>query len=245
LRALNEARSRAGTNLFVDLTSNNNAKITGCHQEFSFEVLSPIPALAAKGPGALDFKGRKLTSNSMSAVVRILKGGKPYLLLPGDMIGSVLTTSLRACPQPNATSTGISTPRRHAARRKGARVCRTHVPGREARARSFLYWEGSHNTPRPRSSREYAPRLHPHTSCVLNCQSIAPRHFRICPRHLSARHARGKIVKTGNQCCGGTAVLDLGGAKHTAGAHRWRAQALRDGSRADCTVPEIHLAFFL
>ncbi len=49
------------------------------------EVLAPNQYIVAKGPGNKDNKGRKLTSNSISVVIRLSLEDKPFALLPGDI----------------------------------------------------------------------------------------------------------------------------------------------------------------
>jgi beta-lactamase superfamily II metal-dependent hydrolase len=49
------------------------------------EVLFPPPELAASGPGGEWGEGERLTSNSMSAAVRLWRGDTPAVLLAGDM----------------------------------------------------------------------------------------------------------------------------------------------------------------
>lgn len=49
------------------------------------EVLGPSKYLAAKGAGSTDRKGRKISNNSVSAIIRLLKDGKPIAILPGDV----------------------------------------------------------------------------------------------------------------------------------------------------------------
>lgn len=51
----------------------------------AIEVLAPNQYIAAKGPGSRDRQGRKLSSNSISAVIRFFFNGKPIVLLPGDI----------------------------------------------------------------------------------------------------------------------------------------------------------------
>ena len=51
----------------------------------SAEVLGPSRYLAGKGPGGRDRDGRKITTNSISAVVRLTVTGKQMVLLPGDI----------------------------------------------------------------------------------------------------------------------------------------------------------------
>lgn len=49
------------------------------------EVLGPSKYLAAKGAGSTDRQGRKISNNSVSAIIRFLKDGKPIAILPGDV----------------------------------------------------------------------------------------------------------------------------------------------------------------
>jgi beta-lactamase superfamily II metal-dependent hydrolase len=49
------------------------------------EVMAPTTYLATKGPGSRDYFNRKISTNSISAVVRIHFDGQPVVLLAGDM----------------------------------------------------------------------------------------------------------------------------------------------------------------
>lgn len=49
------------------------------------EVLGPSAYLAAKGPGSVDRKRRKLTSNSISAVIRLSYENKHIAIFPSDI----------------------------------------------------------------------------------------------------------------------------------------------------------------
>lgn len=49
------------------------------------EVLGPSKYLAGKGPGSMDRAGRKITTNSISAVIRLVVSEKQMILLPGDI----------------------------------------------------------------------------------------------------------------------------------------------------------------
>lgn len=49
------------------------------------EILGPTTYLAAKGPGGKDHYGRRITTNSISAVIRLIYKGMPLVLLTGDM----------------------------------------------------------------------------------------------------------------------------------------------------------------
>jgi competence protein ComEC len=53
---------------------------------FKIEVLGPSNYLAGKGPGSNDRSGRRISTNSISSVIRILNNDNvPLLLLPGDI----------------------------------------------------------------------------------------------------------------------------------------------------------------
>jgi competence protein ComEC len=53
--------------------------------DVAVEILAPNQYLAARSPGSKDLKGRTLTTNSISAVIRLSYKGKPFALLPGDI----------------------------------------------------------------------------------------------------------------------------------------------------------------
>ncbi|MET0395397.1 MAG: MBL fold metallo-hydrolase [Longimicrobiaceae bacterium] len=49
------------------------------------EVLAPSRYLVGKGAGSTDRAGRRLSTNSISAVIRLMHNGDPVALLPGDI----------------------------------------------------------------------------------------------------------------------------------------------------------------
>jgi len=53
--------------------------------EIAIEIIGPSAYLAAKGPGGKDAKDRRITTNSISAVIRVLYKGSPVALLAGDL----------------------------------------------------------------------------------------------------------------------------------------------------------------
>ncbi len=53
--------------------------------DVALEVLGPSKYLAGRGPGSTDNSERKITSNSISAVIRLVKGKAPIALLTGDL----------------------------------------------------------------------------------------------------------------------------------------------------------------
>lgn len=81
--ALRDAETRWGTQLQTSLTT-TTPDVTGGHAELTIEVLAPHPTLVAKGPGSTH-KGRPVSSNTASAVVRVSQNGHPVVLFAGDI----------------------------------------------------------------------------------------------------------------------------------------------------------------
>jgi beta-lactamase superfamily II metal-dependent hydrolase len=55
------------------------------YEETNIEILAPTTYLTARGPGSTDQNGRRIETNSISAVIRIVNRGDPIALLPGDL----------------------------------------------------------------------------------------------------------------------------------------------------------------
>lgn len=72
--------------------------------DLCLEVISPSPAMALSGPGqSLPKDGRKLTSNSVSIVLRVVYKNHPVALLTGDMDRIALDQILKYSVQANAS----------------------------------------------------------------------------------------------------------------------------------------------
>jgi beta-lactamase superfamily II metal-dependent hydrolase len=79
--SLCEAQNRAGTNIQISLTTDTKFPRKGS----DIEVLYPHPATALGGVGGNDLEGNRLTSNSLSAAIRIKNGPSNSILLGGDV----------------------------------------------------------------------------------------------------------------------------------------------------------------
>lgn len=99
-RALGIARLDHGTTVHTQLTTTISKTLK--HGVFEIEILAPTPEIAAGGPGSTDFEGVKMKSNSMSAVVRVIKGDLPVLLLPADLDSAGLDNLATQHPRLNA-----------------------------------------------------------------------------------------------------------------------------------------------
>lgn len=76
----------------VGLTSGDREELA----DVEVVVLAPSPYLAAKGVGSTDREGRRIASNTMSAVVRVDAFGRSIALLSGDIDGVGLENLLAA-----------------------------------------------------------------------------------------------------------------------------------------------------
>lgn len=79
-----EQRRRSRELIFhVGLSVSDSAAFD--QENVGIEILGPSPYLAARGPGSTDQEGRRLTHNTISAVIRITWSGEPIALLTGDL----------------------------------------------------------------------------------------------------------------------------------------------------------------
>lgn len=77
-------RSSGELDFQIGLTTNNTGEFNS--GEIQIEVLGPSTYLAGKGPGSKDRQGRRISTNAISAVIRLShNNGKPIALLPGDL----------------------------------------------------------------------------------------------------------------------------------------------------------------
>lgn len=82
-RAFADSARRNGTVLHSQLTTTTGDTISA--GSMVLRVLAPGPSLAAVGNGGKDPEGRRIRTNTMSAVVRVEAGGRKVALLAGDI----------------------------------------------------------------------------------------------------------------------------------------------------------------
>jgi len=202
---LDEANKAGDIRFDVGLTTNQTGQFDTA--TIRIEILAPSPGLAVKGPGSKDHKGRKLTTNSNSAVVRLLRNGKPLLLLPGDIdeIGlanllesnSDISAEIAVFPHHGggAGSTDLST--------FASGFCTASKPGKLV----FSIGRGKYDTPRPEiveAVRSLLPEIRILcTQLSKHCASQLPSTE---PNHLSGKVSKGSESR---RCCAGTISLTL------------------------------------
>ncbi len=80
---LSDHHKRSKVHFEPSITPHLNGKLD--RGRIAIEVLGPSAYLATKGPGSTDRKGRKLTSNSISAVLRLSYENNPVVIFPSDI----------------------------------------------------------------------------------------------------------------------------------------------------------------
>jgi len=206
--ALADARNRLGnkTEVVVELTTNDSLKIS--RGAVKIEIVAPTPELALGGSGGIDLKGRTLTSNSLSVVVRLNINGRPLALLPGD-IDSVGLENLLENHKALKSKTLLFPHHGGLSRSKDPvsfteELCKLVSPELVV----FSIGRGKHATPSPEvigTVRRISSKVH--IACTQLSEQCADSLPSIKPKHLSKFAARGK---TNNSCCAGTITIEFG-----------------------------------
>lgn len=80
---LDSLQKQGKTDFSPALTEGDSGKFDS--GEVALEVIGPSTYLAGKGPGSKDTFNRRITTNSISAVIRVVYRGTPIALFTGDM----------------------------------------------------------------------------------------------------------------------------------------------------------------
>ncbi len=171
------------------------------------QVLGPSRYLAGRGPGSTDKLERRITTNSISAVIRITKGDQPIGLLAGDLDEVGLDDLIDANVDAKAP---ILVFPHHGGRTGSAddsafakRICALVAPNVVV----FSIGRGQHGTPRPEivhALREFSPAVRiACTQLSEHCSQVLPD---MDPDHLADAFSRGFERR---KCCAGTLIVDL------------------------------------
>lgn len=174
------------------------------------EVCAPCPYLAGLGPGSTTRDGRAITSNTISAVVRVTTPKGPIALLLGDVddlgvtylkkFGGDVRAPLIVFPHHGGLpgDTGV----------KPSRFTRAIMSLAEPSIVVFSIGRHHFKNPVPEVARTIQ-RLNPRCRIVCtqlsgHCSTESPKS--ISSDHLSCAFAAGKDAGI---CCGGTVIIDL------------------------------------
>ena len=199
-----DARHRAGTTKFDTTIRTGDSEVFGM---VTATAAGPSTYLAARGPGSTDRSGRKITSNSISVVIRLAVGASPIALLTGDLdmvgldnllsVGGAIDAPVLVFPH------------------HGGGVGSSNVAGFVTNLVNsacpdvvlFSIGRGRKGTPDPqvvRYLRQAAPAAR--IVCTQLSQHCAKARPTFTPTHLSPAFARGRMDRA---CCGGTILISL------------------------------------
>jgi hypothetical protein len=189
----------------VGLTTNHTDQFNTA--SITVEILAPSPGIAMKGAGSRDHKGRKLTSNTMSAVVRLLREGFPLVLLPGDLdetgldnlieSGRDLRAAIAVFPHHGGGSAGGDL----------SKFASAFCSATGAQILVFSIGRGRYGTPRPIIAAARAHSANLRVLCTQLSEHCASQLPKSDPTHLTDKISRGREQR---KCCAGTLVLNLG-----------------------------------
>jgi len=171
------------------------------------EILAPSLYLAGRSPGSTDRKGRRITTNSMSVVVRLSRDGAPLVLLPGDIDDAGFHNLLEDGTSP-VSSVAVfphhgGKPGSSDAAAFAKRFCNAVSPS----VIIFSTGRSQHHTPRPdvvSATRKACPDTRiVCTQLSEHCASALPAEE---PSHLTKSYSLGRSER---KCCAGTITVLL------------------------------------
>lgn len=199
-----DARHGAGEVIFDTKMTAGDRQTLGA---VTASVVAPSPYLSAKGLGSTDRSGRRISSNSISAVIRLCNAEGPVALLTGDLDVIGLEDLLRtggACEAPILVFP-------HHGGGTGAADVQGYVSRLIERVRPrvvvFSIGRSRGGTPDPAvvsHLRRTAPDAR--IICTQLSQRCAKSLPTFAPSHLSPAFALGRSDGT---CCGGTILISL------------------------------------
>lgn len=203
--ALAEARKTKETQVHPQLNTNLTGSLDS--GDVRVEVLAPNPEFALSGVGGEDLERRRITSNSMSGVIRLSYKEKSLALITGDLDGVGLLNLLDGGDDIKAD---ILVFPHHGGRPGGAEPAQfaSDLCGR-VEPKLVVFSMARSRTGFPRrdvveSIKASAPEAHiACTQLAQECASDTPNAL----RHLIDYPARGREK---NSCCAGTIRVEIG-----------------------------------
>ena len=199
-----DARQRAGRIIFDTKMTAGDRETLGAVTAL---VAAPSSYLSAKGPGSTDRSGRRISSNSISAVIRLCNAAGPIALLTGDLDSVGLEDLLRTGAECDAPVLVFP----HHGGGTGATDVQGYVNRLLARVRPrvvvFSIGRSRGGTPDPavvRHLRQAAPDAR--IICTQLSRYCAQSLPVLAPSHLSPAFALGR---SDHACCGGTILISL------------------------------------
>jgi beta-lactamase superfamily II metal-dependent hydrolase len=206
LYELNQLQVAGTIDFDVALTRASNGSFV--YGFVDLEVLGPSTYLAGRGPGSADRSGKTITSNSVSAVIRIVVRGNSCVLLPGDLdqvgMASLIESGV------DASAPILVFPHHGGSPGEGDVAAFATELMALTRPQNVIFsnGRGKYDLPDPRivtAIRQSGAQIRiVCTQLAVACANKLPNPA--AQTHLARTYSKGKSV---NRCCGGTIIIDL------------------------------------
>ncbi len=203
--ALRDARENRGTRIVTQLTTTQSGSFQA--GATVVEIIAPTPETVLGGPGARDLAGKKISTNSMSVVVRLIVDNIPMALLPGDVDVDGLANLVRDHPSLPARILLFPHHGGRPGRGDPARFAHNLCSLVHPEVVIFSIGRGKHNTPNPAivdAVHTYCAKAY--VACTQLAVACAADKPSSQPVHLIREVASGKRTRS---CCMGTIILPL------------------------------------
>jgi len=205
LYELNQADNAGKLKFETSLTKNQSGEFD--QGEVHIEILGPSKYLAGKGPGSKDKLGRKITTNSISAVVRLSRDKKPIALLPGDLDEVGLNDLIRSGVNLNAPFVVFPHHGGRVGSKNMAKFARKICEHVSPQTVVFSIGRGQHGTPNP----EIVAAIRQHLAAIrIACTQLSEHCAQTLPtsspNYLNDVYSAGREDK---KCCAGTILINL------------------------------------
>ncbi|MEH1910675.1 MAG: MBL fold metallo-hydrolase [Nostoc sp.] len=207
--ALKDARQRFGTKVSSELTTTKTGSLN--IGSVNIEILAPTPELNLGGAGGTDLQGRRLTSNSISAVIGIVHDSHRVAILAADIDNVGFDNLIQ---DQKSLSADILVFPHHGGRPGSAdpkifaqQFCTFIQP----KLIIFSIDRNRFNNPRTEIVEGIIYSVpDAHILCTQLSQQCAAALPRSKPTHLTKLPARGL---NSNSCCGGTITIKIDGSR--------------------------------
>jgi competence protein ComEC len=207
--AIRNARRNKGLIAEPQLTTTQTGRLDS--GEVHIQVLYPYPELASSGPGSRTPEGTPLTSNSMSAVLRLRSAQGAMVLLAGDVERGCLNAWREEGADPSANVLVFPHHGGNPGRDDPADFAVEMTKAVKPKAVIFSIHRSQYDLPLPDvvdAVRRSAPGVR------IVCTQLSARCTTELPDtpfgHLTEHMAHGKGTKS---CCAGTIIVDLSGSE--------------------------------
>ncbi|MEJ7590288.1 MAG: MBL fold metallo-hydrolase [Planctomycetaceae bacterium] len=207
LYELEQQESQGKLNWEVQLTADSSEDFPVGNVEL--EVIAPGKVLAGLGAGNKTNEGKKITSNSVSAVILHVKSGKVIAAVPGDvdqvglndlkrrLLGKQLSAPILVYPHHGGLSGSGSS------EKFASDICEMFSP----EVVIFSIGRGLHSTPRPEIVAAVRKKV---SNVRIACTQLSEHCAATVPTfdasHLLPVYSDGR---TERRCCAGTMVIDV------------------------------------